>query len=49
MGKASERMQQGVEKVTFNWSISQAMQPTMQDLSELQVGHTVWTSGWPYW
>ena len=37
-GKASERMQQVVEEleylVTFNWSISQAMQRTMQDLFE---------------
>ena len=37
-GKAAERTQQAVEKlkylVTFNWSISQAMQHTMQDLSE---------------
>ena len=37
-GKAAERMRQAVDKleylVTFNWSISQAMQRTMQDLSE---------------
>ena len=37
-GKAAERTQQAVEEleylVTFNWSISQAMQCTMQDLSE---------------
>ena len=37
-GKASERTQQAVEEleclVTFNWSISQAMQRTMQDPSE---------------
>ena len=37
-GKAAERMQQAVEEreylVTFNWSISQAMHHTMQDLSE---------------
>ena len=37
-GKAAERMQQAVEEleylVTFNRSISQAMQHTMQDLSE---------------
>ena len=37
-GKAAERMQQAVEEleylVTFNRSISQAMQRTMQDLSE---------------
>ena len=37
-GKAGERTQQAVEEleylVTFNWSISQAMQRTMQDLSE---------------
>ena len=37
-GKASERPQQAVEEleylVTFNQSISQAMQRTMQDLSE---------------
>ena len=37
-GKPSERMQQAVEEleylVTFNWSVSQAMQHTMQDLSE---------------
>ena len=37
-GKASERTQQAVEKlkylVTFNRSISQTMQRTMQDLSE---------------
>ena len=37
-GKAAERMQQAVEEleylVTFNHSISQAMQRTMQDLSE---------------
>ena len=37
-GKAAERMQQAVEEldylVTFNRSISQAMQPTIQDLSE---------------
>ena len=36
--KAAERMQQAVEEleylVTFNRSISQAMQCTMQDLSE---------------
>ena len=36
--KAAERTQQAVEEldylVTFNWSISQAMQLTMQDLSE---------------
>ena len=36
-GKAAERTQQAVEEleylVTFNWSISQAMQRTMQDLS----------------
>ena len=37
-GKSSERMQQAVDEleylVTFNWSISQAMARTMQDLSE---------------
>ena len=37
-GKTAERMQQAVEEleylVTFNWSISQAMQRTMQNLSE---------------
>ena len=37
-GKSSERMQQAVDEleylVTFNWSISQAMAGTMQDLSE---------------
>ena len=37
-GKAAERMQQAVEElkylVTFNLSISQTMQRTMQDLSE---------------
>ena len=37
-GKAAERMQQAVKEleylVTFNQSISQAMQLTMQDLSE---------------
>ena len=37
-GKAAERTQQAVEEleylVTFNRSISQAMQRTMQDLSE---------------
>ena len=37
-GKSSERMQQVVAEleylVTFNWSISQAMARTMQDLSE---------------
>ena len=37
-GKAAERTQQAVEEleylVTFNHSISQAMQPTMQDFSE---------------
>ena len=37
-GKAAERTQQAVEEleylVTCNWSISQAMQRTMQDLSE---------------
>ena len=37
-GKSSERMQQAVDKleylVTFNWSISQAMARTMQDLCE---------------
>ena len=37
-GKAAERMQQAVEEleylVTFDHSISQAMQRTMQDLSE---------------
>ena len=37
-GKSSERMQQAVDElgylVTFNWSISQAMASTMQDLSE---------------
>ena len=36
-GKSAERTQQAVEEleylVTFNWSISQAMQRTMQDLS----------------
>ena len=36
-GKAAEKTQQAVEEleylVTFNWSISQAMQRTMQDLS----------------
>ena len=37
-GKSSERMKQAVDEldylVTFNWSISQAMARTMQDLSE---------------
>ena len=37
-GKSSERMRQAVDEldylVTFNWSISQAMARTMQDLSE---------------
>ena len=37
-GKTAERTRQAVDKldylVTFNWSISQAMQRTMQDLSE---------------
>ena len=37
-GKSSERTQQAVEEleclVTFNWSISQAMARTMQDVSE---------------
>ena len=37
-GKSSERMKQAVDGlvylVTFNWSISQAMARTMQDLSE---------------
>ena len=37
-GKSSKRMQQAVDEreylVTFNWSISQAMARTMQDLSE---------------
>ena len=36
-GKSSERMQQAVDKleclVAFNWSVSQAMARTMQDLS----------------
>ena len=37
-GKSAERTQQAVEEleylVTFTWSISQAMQCTMQNLSE---------------
>ena len=37
-GKSAERTKQAVEEldhlVTFNWSISQAMARTMQDLSE---------------
>ena len=37
-GKSSERMKQAVDEldylVTFNWSISQAIARTMQDLSE---------------
>ena len=37
-GKSSERMKQAVDEhdylVTFNWSISQALARTMQDLSE---------------